>query len=88
MHFIVSIAWAAGYGYLAETQPGLNAQPVISGIVFGFVVWGVMQLALYTVQALHINTFGDAVLNIIAHTIFYGLPVALVTKALTAAQIR
>jgi hypothetical protein len=88
MHFIVSIAWAIGYGYLAETQAGVNAQPVISGIVFGFVVWGVMQLALYTVQALHINTFGDAVLNIIAHTIFYGLPVALVTKALTATQTR
>ena len=88
MHFIVSIAWAAGYGYLAETQRGVNAQPVISGIVFGLVVWGVMQMALYTVQALHINSLGDAILNIIAHTVFFGLPVALVTKALTPAQIR
>jgi hypothetical protein len=81
MHFAVSIAWAAGYGYLVETQRGVAAHPVISGLVFGFVVWGVMQLVLYTVQALHINTLGDAIVNIIAHTLFFGLPVALTTNA-------
>jgi hypothetical protein len=43
-----------------------------------------MQLVLYTVQALHINTFADAIISIIAHTIFFGLPVAFVT----ASQIR
>jgi hypothetical protein len=81
MHFAVSIAWALGYGYLAATQSGVGARPVISGLVYGFVVWGVMQLVLYTVQALHINSFGDAVINVIAHTLFFGLPVALVTYA-------
>jgi hypothetical protein len=81
MSFAVSIAWALGYGYLAATQSSVDARPVISGLVYGFVVWGVMQLVLYTVQALHINSFGDAVINIIAHTAFFGLPVALVTYA-------
>lgn len=81
MHFIVSIAWAAGYGYLAVTQAGVAARPLISGVVYGFVVWGVMQLVLYTVQALHINTFADALISIIAHTVFFGLPVALVTTS-------
>jgi uncharacterized membrane protein YagU involved in acid resistance len=81
IHFIVSIAWAAGYGYLAVTQPGIAARPVISGLVYGFVVWGVMQMVLYSVQALHINTFADALLSIIGHTVFFGLPVALVTTS-------
>lgn len=84
MHFIVSIAWAAGYGYLAVTQPGVAARPVISGLVFGFIVWGIMQLVLYTVQALHIDSFADAIVSIIAHTVFFGLPVALAT----ASQLR
>jgi uncharacterized membrane protein YagU involved in acid resistance len=84
MHFAISIAWAAGYGYLAVTQPGVAGRPLISGAVYGFVVWGIMQLVLYTVQALHINTFADAIISIIAHTIFFGLPVAFVT----ASQIR
>lgn len=81
MHGVISIAWAVGYGYLAVTQPGVASRPVISGIVYGFVVWGIMQLVLYTVQALHINTFTDAILGIVAHTIFFGLPVALVTSS-------
>jgi hypothetical protein len=88
MHFCVSIAWAAGYGYLAETQPGVNARPAISGLVFGFVVWGVMQLALYTVQALQLASFSQAILTIIAHTVFFGLPVALVTHAQTRSNLR
>jgi hypothetical protein len=81
MHFAVSIAWAIGYGYLAVTQPGVAARPVISGLGFGFVVWGIMQLVLYTVQALHIASFGDALIDIVAHTVFFGLPVALVTSS-------
>jgi hypothetical protein len=81
IHFVVSIAWAAGYGYLAVTQPGIAARPVISGLVYGFVVWCVMQMVLYSVQALHINTFADALLNIIGHTVFFGLPIALVTTS-------
>lgn len=88
MHFCVSVAWAAGYGYLAETQPGVNARPLTSGLVFGFVVWGVMQLALYTVQELHIANFAEAILNIIGHTVFFGLPVALVTHAQSRSQLR
>jgi hypothetical protein len=81
MSFVVSIAWAVGYGYLAATQSSVEARPIVSGLVYGFVVWGVMQLVLYTVQALHINSFGDAIVNIIAHTVFFGLPVALVTNS-------
>lgn len=88
MHFIVSIAWAAGYGYLAETQPGVNARPYISGPVFGFVVWGVMQLALYTVQALHITSASQVAIDITAHMVFFGLPVALVTQSQTRSPAR
>ncbi len=86
IHFAVSIAWAAGYTYLASTQPGVNARPVVSGLVFGFVVWCIMQLALYTVQELHITSATQVVLSIIAHMLFFGLPVALVVHAQLRSQ--
>jgi hypothetical protein len=81
MYFAVSIGWAVGYGYLAVTQRGITTRPAISGLVFGFVVWGVMQLVLYTVQALTIHSFGDAAIEIVGAMVFFGLPVALVTSS-------
>jgi hypothetical protein len=84
--FAVSVGWALGFGYLAVTQPGVAARPVVSGLVFGFVVWGVMQLVLYTVQALHIASFDEALINIVAYMVFFGLPVGLVTSSLMRAE--
>lgn len=88
LHFAVSIAWAIGYAYLAEQQPGVDAHPVLSGVIFGFVVYLVMQLVLYTVQALHVTGAAQVVTTIVAHTIFYGLPVGLTVRALAGTAPR
>lgn len=88
LHFAVSIGWAIGFAYLAEKQPGVNAQPVLSGVIFGFVVYLVMQMVLYTAQALVITGAMQVVSGIIAHTVFFGLPVALVTRAQTRSSVQ
>jgi hypothetical protein len=78
MHTVVSIAWGIGYAYISETQQAVNASPVLSGLIFGMVVYVVMQLALSSVGLLKITGGMQVVLAIVAHTIFFGLPVALV----------
>ena len=78
MHAVVSIAWGIGYAYLSETQPAVNVRPIVSGILFGIVVYVVMQLALATVGLLKITSAAQVPLGVCARTIFFGLPIALV----------
>lgn len=78
MHALVSIGWGVGYSYLSQTQQAVNKTPIISGLVFGLTVYVVMQLALATVGLLKITSGMQVVLAIVAHTFFFGLPVALV----------
>ena len=46
VHFAVSIAWATGFAYLAQSRQQLIAHPLISGFGYGFVVWILMQIVL------------------------------------------
>ncbi len=78
MHFAVSMGWGVGYSYLSETQPAVNARPLVSGLLFGVVVYVVMQMALATVGLLVITSGMQVIIGIIAHTMFFGVPVALV----------
>lgn len=80
LHALVSIAWGIGYVYMTETQRNTAATPVVAGVVFGFVVWLVMQLALATVQMLTV-TGPNIGIGILGHTVFFGVPVALAARA-------
>ncbi len=44
MHALVSMAWGVGYSYLSQTQQAVNKMPIISGLVFGLIVYVVMQI--------------------------------------------
>lgn len=80
MHFLVSIAWGVGYAYMASTKPAINKNPLISGFIFGLVVYVVMQFALYTVRALETPDALELYLTVVAYTVFFGIPVALVAR--------
>jgi hypothetical protein len=80
LHFCVAIFWALGYVYLVRAQPQLLARPWISGVAFGLVVYVFMQIILITAGQYHRPApavLGEALL---AHLVFYGIPVALVTS--------
>lgn len=85
IHFIVSIAWASGYAYLAQTRRALNAHPAISGIAFGVVVYVVMQIVLVGDNSFHVPSSLELVTSLIGHMLFFGLPVAYVVRARSAA---
>ena len=87
MHVCVSIGWAGGYTYMALTQPFINRRWPISGLVYGVVVYFLMQVVLLVDNNFRypdsLTLFFNA---LIAHTIFFGLPVAYVVHAITSKE--
>jgi uncharacterized membrane protein YagU involved in acid resistance len=84
VHFIVSIGWAGGYAYLAQTQRYMNARWYISGFFYGIVVMIFMTLLLLGAHAFVFPATPNDFLNqVLAHCIFFGMPVAFVVARLS-----
>jgi hypothetical protein len=81
---IVSICWAAIFAAFYQTFAPVRRAPVASGLLFGLVVVAVMlELVVPLGHAQRASHAVPALLNTtVAHTLFFGLPVALVTAAL------
>jgi len=80
LHFCVSIGWALGYVYLVRTQPQLLTRPLISGAGFGLMVYIFMQIVLLTAGEYHRPAPGALATQLIAHIVFFGIPVALIVS--------
>jgi len=78
IHLAISIGWGLGYAYAAEATPQLVARPLVSGIVFGLFVYLCMQIAQALIGIWHAPSAIGAFTGIVAHVIFFGLPVAYV----------
>jgi uncharacterized membrane protein SirB2 len=74
--FAASIGWGIGYAYLAHARPAINKQPIISGFIFGVIVYIVMQFVLFSVQALKMPDLLSVYLGVLACTVFFGIPIA------------
>jgi hypothetical protein len=86
VHGLVSIGWGIGYAYAAVTTPQIASRPAVSGIVFGVVVYVTMQIVEALAGIWRAPTANEAFTDLVAHTIFFGLPVAfVVTRRLRAA---
>jgi len=85
LHLLVSIGWAAGYAYLAATRPFLSARWPVSGIVYGVLVYVLMQAVLLVDGNLTLPATPLLFVNaVVAHVIFFGLPVAFVVARMDA----
>jgi uncharacterized membrane protein YagU involved in acid resistance len=82
LHVAVSIGWAFGYVWLAPRQPQLLTRPIVSGVGYGLVVWLVMLILLIPAGKFAVPTVGSLDRDIIAHVVFFGLPLALVVSRL------
>jgi hypothetical protein len=78
--FAACIGWAIGYAYLAQTKRAINKQPIISGFIFGVIVYVVMQFVLFSVQALKMPSILSVYLGILSTTVFFGIPVAFTAR--------
>jgi hypothetical protein len=82
LHFCVAIGWALGYVYLVRTQPQLLTRPWISGAAYGLVVYVFMEIVLITAGSYHRVAPRVLFTQLIAHAVFYGMPVAVIVSRL------
>ena len=83
LHVIVSIGWAAGYVYIAVNHPASTRRWFVAGIVYGLIVYSIMQVILLADgNFIYPPTPNSFVNDLIAHALFFGVPVAFVVRAL------
>jgi len=75
MHFAVSIAWALIYALVASRLHVLHRY-LVAGLVFGVVVMVVMEIVQMVAGIAQPITTKSAIITIISHIVFFGLPVA------------
>ncbi|MBV9277630.1 MAG: hypothetical protein JOZ97_05275 [Candidatus Eremiobacteraeota bacterium] len=77
IHFCVSIAWGIGYAYAAATRPTIADRPFISGPVYGLIVMIIMQFVQLAAGVKLQLTATGFLTVLLAHCIFFGLPIAI-----------
>jgi uncharacterized membrane protein YagU involved in acid resistance len=79
LHFAMSLAWAGVFYLLACRVPLLVQQPLLSGIVFGVIVFLIMRLVVLPLSAfpfpVNFPPLGTT-LDVLSHAFLFGLPIA------------
>lgn len=82
MHLVVSTIWATAFVVAATRIPALLRQPLVFGALFGLVV--MLFMAHVVVPLGHAAKFPQPlpifINQLVAHVVFFGIPVALVAK--------
>lgn len=80
---VTSMAWAGGYAYFAQRQPFVNTRWALSGFFYGFVVYVLMLALLLGAHAFINPSTPQALFNdVLARTVFFGVPLAFVVARL------
>jgi hypothetical protein len=82
LHLAVSLGWAFGYVYAARSLGQLLRRPVISGLLFGLVIYFTMLLVLVAANLFTKPTPGSVGFGLLANCVFFGLPVALIVAGM------
>lgn len=83
MDFVVSLVWALVFTALYLGAAGVRRNVVAAGLIFGAVVMVVMLYAVVPIgHAIRMPDTPAHVLNVlVAHTVFFGLPLALTVRS-------
>jgi uncharacterized membrane protein YagU involved in acid resistance len=83
LHFFIAFSWAAIY-YLASRQiPFLTENAVVAGLLYGELVWIVMNFVVIPLSAIHrwpTWTKASIITGPIGHLFLVGLPIALAVR--------
>lgn len=83
---ILSMGWAGGYAYFAQRQSFVNERWFVSGFFYGLVVYVLMLLLQLGAHAFIYPANVGVLLNeVLARTVFFGVPVAFVVAQLDRA---
>lgn len=80
LHFLIAVTWAALFYEVSRHLPLLRRQPILSGIVYGAVIYAVMNLVVVPLSAFPRKlSFPPIVFwtGLFVHTFLVGVPIAL-----------
>ncbi|MEQ1512261.1 MAG: hypothetical protein ABL934_06220 [Lysobacteraceae bacterium] len=83
LHFMLSYAWAGVFLLAAMRVPALVRRPLVSGLVFGIVVFLMMRLVVLPLSAFPFAVkFRPlaSILDLLSHIFFFGVPIALAAR--------
>ena len=83
LHFFIAFSWAAIYYVASRRLTFMVESPVLSGLLYGEVVWLVMNCVVIPLSALHHGPRFDMASIItgpIGHLFLVGLPIALAVR--------
>jgi uncharacterized membrane protein YagU involved in acid resistance len=82
LHFVIAFGAAVVYYFMLKVMPTLALHPIPWGMVYGLVVFAVMNLVILPLSRVKMNPYPlPVLLNLLfAHTILVGLPIALAAR--------
>lgn len=83
LHFFIAFAWASIFYMLSRQIPFLTKHAVLSGLLYGALIYAVMYLIVLPNSAYPIKIKfvpSRVAINLIAHMFLIGLPIALVVR--------
>ncbi len=83
-HYLIALTFTTAYHLVYPYLPFLKKHPVISGILFGVIVWSIMNLVVLPLSncATRPLQLGPSLLGMAIIIVMIGLPVALLMKKL------
>lgn len=83
LHLVVSLGWAAVFVGLMKLFPRAGRVTIAAGVVFGIMVFSVMTFVIVPLDAAPKGSMSlvDVVNGLIATTLFFGIPIAVVSRA-------
>ncbi|GAB2955958.1 hypothetical protein GCM10027048_22550 [Hymenobacter coalescens] len=90
LHYLIATAWAALYAATARAVPALRQHWVLCGVLYGAVVWSVMNLVVVPLSRARPAplTFSGVLINFGILVLMVGLPIAAVTARRYGARAR
>jgi len=85
-HLLIGIGWGVGFCWVAATTVQVRTRPLVSGIVFGFVVMIAMQIVEVAANIYRLPNSFSLANAIVAHVLFFGIPVAYVVDRFAQPQ--
>lgn len=90
LHFAMSFLWAGAFLLVATRVRALVARPLVGGVAFGVVVFLVMRLVVLPLSAFPFPVrFAPlaTVLDLLSHTLLFGVPIALAARRAVVPRI-
>jgi len=90
IHFAIAVCVAAVFYAVSRKVRLLIEQPIVSGLIYGLIVWLVMNLAVLPLTATPPKSFPPSAWLpvLIAHLVCVGLPIAFVVRWREQCQLR